>query len=122
MGMAADELYFKPRMQVINQDQIDQIHCATVDVLERTGVDIPHKKALDMLSGKAIHSIILRRSGILKFLTARFTISGKHPVPKLSSSVCRPRPSRKWDIVRNPCRTIPSRFWMRCNAAGDDSP
>jgi len=51
MGMTTDELYFKPRMQVINQDQIDQIHCATLDVLERTGVDIPHAKALEMLSG-----------------------------------------------------------------------
>ncbi len=51
MGMAPDELHFKPRIQVINQDQIDQIHSATLDVLERTGVDIPHPKALEMLSG-----------------------------------------------------------------------
>jgi trimethylamine--corrinoid protein Co-methyltransferase len=51
MGMTSDELVFKPRLQVINQDQIDQIHCATLDVLERTGVDIPHEKALEILSG-----------------------------------------------------------------------
>ena len=51
MSMKTDELYFKPRLQVINPDQIDQIHCATLDVLERTGVDIPHEKALELLSG-----------------------------------------------------------------------
>lgn len=51
MGMNTDELYFKPKLQVINQEQIEQIHCATLDVLERTGVDIPHEEALEMLSG-----------------------------------------------------------------------
>jgi trimethylamine--corrinoid protein Co-methyltransferase len=39
MGMTTDELNFKPRLQVINEEQIEQIHCATLDVLERTGVD-----------------------------------------------------------------------------------
>ena len=51
MGMTTDQLYFKPRLQVINQDQIEQIHCATLEVLERTGVDIPHDRALEILSG-----------------------------------------------------------------------
>ena len=51
MGMSSDQLLFKPRLQVINQDQIEQIHCATLDVLERTGVDIPHPRALEILSG-----------------------------------------------------------------------
>ena len=50
MGMTTDELYFKPRLQVINQDQIEQIHSATLDVLERTGVDIPHTLAQEILS------------------------------------------------------------------------
>lgn len=50
MGMMSDEIYFKPRLQVISQEQIEQIHCATLDVLERTGVDIPHAGALEILS------------------------------------------------------------------------
>ncbi len=50
MGMTRDELTFKPRLQVINQDQIEQIHSATLDVLERTGVDIPHDGALEILN------------------------------------------------------------------------
>ncbi len=50
MGMTTDELNFKPRLQVINEEQIQQIHCATLDVLERTGVDIPHQGALEILS------------------------------------------------------------------------
>ena len=50
MGMIRDELTFKPRLQVINQDQIEQIHSATLDVLERTGVDIPHEGALEILN------------------------------------------------------------------------
>jgi len=51
MGMSIDELTFKPRLQVVNDDQIAQIHMATLDVLERTGVKITHPKALEILSG-----------------------------------------------------------------------
>ncbi len=51
MGMATDELYFKPRLQVINEAQIAQLHAATLDVLERTGVKTTHPKALEILAG-----------------------------------------------------------------------
>ncbi|BBO70667.1 trimethylamine methyltransferase MttB [Desulfosarcina alkanivorans] len=51
MGMTTDELYFKPRLQVVSEDQIAQIHMATLDVLERTGVKITHPKALEILAG-----------------------------------------------------------------------
>jgi trimethylamine:corrinoid methyltransferase-like protein len=51
MGMATDELYFKPRLQVINDAQIKQLHEATLDVLDHTGVKITHSKALETLTG-----------------------------------------------------------------------
>lgn len=51
MGMTTDELYFKPRLQVINADQIAQLHEATLDVLQRTGVKITHPKAVELLAG-----------------------------------------------------------------------
>ncbi len=51
MGMITDELYFKPRLQVVNEDQIAQIHMATLDVLDRTGVKITHPRALEILAG-----------------------------------------------------------------------
>jgi len=51
MGMHTDELYFKPRLQVINTRQIQQIHMATLEVLERTGIKLTHPKALELLSG-----------------------------------------------------------------------
>jgi trimethylamine---corrinoid protein Co-methyltransferase len=51
MGMTTDTLLFKPRLQVINEDQIGQIHAATLDVLERTGIKITHPRALEVLSG-----------------------------------------------------------------------
>ncbi|MBF0209427.1 MAG: trimethylamine methyltransferase family protein [Desulfamplus sp.] len=51
MGMMTDELYFKPQLRVINDDQIKQIHMATLEVLERTGVKMTHKKALEILAG-----------------------------------------------------------------------
>ena len=51
MGMYTDELYFKPKLQVINEDQIHQIHMATLEVLERTGIKLTHPKALELLSG-----------------------------------------------------------------------
>ncbi|MDJ0784880.1 MAG: trimethylamine methyltransferase family protein [Desulfosarcinaceae bacterium] len=51
MGMTTDELYFKPRLQVINEDQIAQLHEATLDVLQRTGVKITHTEAVELLAG-----------------------------------------------------------------------
>ncbi|WP_022665104.1 trimethylamine methyltransferase family protein [Desulfospira joergensenii] len=51
MGMYTDELYFKPRLQVIDDRQIRQIHMATLDVLERTGIKLTHPKALELMSG-----------------------------------------------------------------------
>ena len=51
MGMFTDELYFKPRLQVINDDQIAQLHMATLEVLEHTGIKLTHPKALELLSG-----------------------------------------------------------------------
>jgi trimethylamine---corrinoid protein Co-methyltransferase len=51
MGMTTDELYFKPRLQVVNEAQIAQLHLSTLDVLEYTGVKITHPKALEILAG-----------------------------------------------------------------------
>jgi trimethylamine--corrinoid protein Co-methyltransferase len=51
MGMTSDQLYFKPRLRVIDDDQILQIHAATLEVLERTGVKITHPRALEILAG-----------------------------------------------------------------------
>jgi len=49
MGLYTDELYFKPQLKVINDDQIKQIHAATLEVLERTGIKITHKPAVELL-------------------------------------------------------------------------
>ncbi len=51
MGMYTDELYFKPKLQVINEDQIKQLHMASLEVLERTGIKLTHPGALELLSG-----------------------------------------------------------------------
>jgi trimethylamine--corrinoid protein Co-methyltransferase len=48
--MIYPELHFKPRAYVLNDDQIEQIHLATLEVLERTGVQITHPRALELLS------------------------------------------------------------------------
>ena len=45
------ELYNKPTLNVLNDDQIEQIHLATMEVLERTGIRITHLKALELLDG-----------------------------------------------------------------------
>lgn len=47
--MIYPEINFKPRLQVINADQITQIHFATLELLERTGVQITNQKALEVL-------------------------------------------------------------------------
>ena len=37
--MFGPDLRFKQRLSVLNDDQIRQIHAATLEVLERTGID-----------------------------------------------------------------------------------
>jgi trimethylamine--corrinoid protein Co-methyltransferase len=45
------DLRFKPRLSVLDDEQIGQIHAATLEVLERTGVQIGHPRALELLHG-----------------------------------------------------------------------
>jgi trimethylamine--corrinoid protein Co-methyltransferase len=49
--MFSPKLEFRPRLSVINSDQIEQIHQATLEILERTGVQISHPRALELLHG-----------------------------------------------------------------------
>jgi trimethylamine--corrinoid protein Co-methyltransferase len=49
--MFSPDLEFRPRLSVINDDQIEQLHQATLEVLERTGVQISHPRALELLDG-----------------------------------------------------------------------
>jgi trimethylamine--corrinoid protein Co-methyltransferase len=39
----------RPRLQLLNQDQIKQIHLASLEILERTGVQVMLPEALDLL-------------------------------------------------------------------------
>ena len=49
--MVYPDLRFKPRLQVLSQEQIEQIHLATLELLERTGIQITHPRALEILHG-----------------------------------------------------------------------
>ena len=49
--MFCPDLKFSPRLSVINDEQIEQIHQATLEVLERTGIQITHPRALELLDG-----------------------------------------------------------------------
>lgn len=51
--MKYPDLRFKPRLAVLSVEQIEQIHLATLEVLERTGVQIAHPRALEILHGAA---------------------------------------------------------------------
>ena len=51
MDLNRPELNFKPKLQVINDDQIARIHMATLEVLERTGVKMTHPRGVEMLAG-----------------------------------------------------------------------
>lgn len=51
MEMQLPELNFKPKLRVINDDQIMQIHMATLEVLERTGVKMTHPRGVELLDG-----------------------------------------------------------------------
>lgn len=49
--MFSPNLNFRPRLSVINDEQIKSIHQATLEVLERTGVEITHPRALELFHG-----------------------------------------------------------------------
>ena len=48
--MAYPDLRFRPRLAVVDQGQIDQIHVASLEVLERTGIQLTHARALELLA------------------------------------------------------------------------
>lgn len=50
-GMNIDSIRFTPELKMINEAQIERIHGATMDVLERTGIQMTHKKGLEILDG-----------------------------------------------------------------------
>ena len=45
------DLKFKPQMKVLSPEQIREIHWASLEILERTGIVMNHPKALAALSG-----------------------------------------------------------------------
>ncbi len=45
------DLKCKPRMTVLSREQIQEIHWASLEVLERTGIVMHHPRALEALSG-----------------------------------------------------------------------
>jgi len=49
--MFSPDLTYRPRMCVLNEVQIEQIHQATLELLERTGVQMTHARALEVLHG-----------------------------------------------------------------------
>jgi trimethylamine--corrinoid protein Co-methyltransferase len=49
--MFGPKLEFRPKLSVIGDDQIEQIHQATLELLERTGVQTTHPRALELLDG-----------------------------------------------------------------------
>lgn len=49
--MFSPDLRYRPHMAAISTEQIEQLHQATLELLERTGVQITHAKALELLDG-----------------------------------------------------------------------
>jgi trimethylamine--corrinoid protein Co-methyltransferase len=49
--MVYPDLRFKPRLAVLSEEQMEQMHLATLEVLERTGVEISHPRAVEILHG-----------------------------------------------------------------------
>ncbi len=53
--MITPQIHFSPRMQVLDEEQISKLHHATLEVLERTGVQIIHPRAREILHGAGAH-------------------------------------------------------------------
>lgn len=44
-------MYFKPKLRVLSDGQIQQIHLTTLGVLEHIGVKMTHKRGVEILAG-----------------------------------------------------------------------
>ena len=53
--MEYPDLRLRPSLRILSDAQITQIHQATLEVLERTGVQITHPRALELLHGAGAH-------------------------------------------------------------------
>lgn len=53
--MFCPNLTFRPRMSVLNEAQVEQIHQATLELLERTGIQVTQPRALELLDGAGAH-------------------------------------------------------------------
>ena len=53
--MADVNLGFKPRLRVLSDEQVREMHLATLELLERTGVVYKHAEALELLHGAGAH-------------------------------------------------------------------
>jgi trimethylamine--corrinoid protein Co-methyltransferase len=49
--MFTPEITFQPHLKVLNDRQVEQIHQATLELLERTGIQVTHPRALELLRG-----------------------------------------------------------------------
>jgi len=45
------DIRIRPSLRVVSEEQLDQLHYATLEVLERTGVQLTHPKAREILQG-----------------------------------------------------------------------
>jgi trimethylamine--corrinoid protein Co-methyltransferase len=49
-GLLVDELNFTPKLSILSEEQMDRIHLASLEILERLGVKIAHPKGLELLA------------------------------------------------------------------------
>ena len=61
--MFAGLTQFTPRMRVLSDSQIKEIHLAACEILERTGSLIPNKEAQDLLHS---HGSIVEKNGLVR--------------------------------------------------------
>jgi trimethylamine---corrinoid protein Co-methyltransferase len=54
-NLFTQEINFRPRLAVLNEAQLEQIHQATLELLERTGIQITHPRALELMDGAGAH-------------------------------------------------------------------
>ena len=49
-GLLVDELNFTPKLQILDEAQMERVHQASLEILERMGIKIAHPKGLEMLA------------------------------------------------------------------------
>ena len=90
MTMSGRELHNQPYVKVLNTDQIEQIHLATLAVLERTGIQVTHA------GDESERLFVVEQGGQIRIIQNGIVLRKRRGVSKVSSLLLSLTQLRDW--------------------------